>query len=409
MKNMQESAPQIKSNDIYVINDSLYESPKKIVDTENCRISNVMKLERLSISSCEEQIAIGHGENGFGLTNDEDVHKNGGMPISPPKSIENQNKADDFNDAVQDSGLESAASSWDRTLAEVKEHTFIRLQDELKKAQEELKLRDEEVSRLNRIRSEVESELEELTASLFQEAHNMVREANIRQAVAEKSLKETLMQVDVLSAEVIALKSLVLTSTPSCPNPHLHPQICKDEGGIFKRHRRSPSHFNLKYGRENSPPESPVKENKLSLESADPKETALEVDNVVHKEFLAWKEQPTLDKTDTFIARVYREDINYCLDFRNEELGKQVREAVETGEIFIEAVGDKAKTNFPKKCALLETVRHCQYRLRLGNSDTWHSISHMCRNRVSNVKVFFLPKKDNLNIFKRFQSTIVFS
>lgn len=27
-----------------------------------------------------------------------------------------------------------------------------------------------------------------------------------------------------------------------------------------KKHRRSPSHFNLKYGRENSPPESPVKE-----------------------------------------------------------------------------------------------------------------------------------------------------
>jgi hypothetical protein len=31
--------------------------------------------------------------------------------------------------------------------------------------------------------------------------------------------------------------------------------------GLFTRkHRRSPSHFNLKYGRENSPPESPVKE-----------------------------------------------------------------------------------------------------------------------------------------------------
>lgn len=27
-----------------------------------------------------------------------------------------------------------------------------------------------------------------------------------------------------------------------------------------RKHRRSPSHFNLKYGRENSPPDSPVKE-----------------------------------------------------------------------------------------------------------------------------------------------------
>jgi len=29
-----------------------------------------------------------------------------------------------------------------------------------------------------------------------------------------------------------------------------------------RKHRRSPSHFNLKYGRENSPPDSPVKEQK---------------------------------------------------------------------------------------------------------------------------------------------------
>lgn len=60
----------------------------------------------------------------------------------------------------------------------------------------------------------------------------MVREANIKQACAEKSLKESLMQVEVLSAEVAALKALVLTSTPSRPNPHLHPQI-KDDAGKF--------------------------------------------------------------------------------------------------------------------------------------------------------------------------------
>lgn len=59
----------------------------------------------------------------------------------------------------------------------------------------------------------------------------MVREANEKQAAAEKALKESQMKVDVLTAEVAALKTLVLTSTPSSPNPHLHPQICKDETG----------------------------------------------------------------------------------------------------------------------------------------------------------------------------------
>jgi Rab-3A-interacting protein len=53
----------------------------------------------------------------------------------------------------------------------------------------------------------------------------MVREANVAQAQAEKALKESQMKVEVLQAEVAALKTLVITSTPSRPNPHLHPQL----------------------------------------------------------------------------------------------------------------------------------------------------------------------------------------
>ena len=58
-------------------------------------------------------------------------------------------------------------------------------------------------------------------------------------------------QVEVLQAEVAALKQLVLTSTPSSPNKHLNPQI--DSNGdekkkdkkskpFWKTHRRSTSH-----------------------------------------------------------------------------------------------------------------------------------------------------------------------
>lgn len=104
----------------------------------------------------------------------------------------------------------------------------------------------------------------------------MVREANQRQATAERLLEECRMKAEVLAAEVAALKTLVLTSTPAQPNPHLHPQIgggcssAAEEGhhsSIFakKQHRRSPSHFNLKYGRENSPPDSPQREQRTSL------------------------------------------------------------------------------------------------------------------------------------------------
>lgn len=63
------------------------------------------------------------------------------------------------------------ALQWERAVAEVKEHAVAKLQEELKRAHEELKLKDEEVARLSRIRQDVEAELEELTASLFQVSH----------------------------------------------------------------------------------------------------------------------------------------------------------------------------------------------------------------------------------------------
>ncbi|KAJ3657295.1 hypothetical protein Zmor_009111 [Zophobas morio] len=270
---------------------------------------------------------------------------------------------------------------WARQVVGAKEQTFARLQDELRDAHQELKLKDEEVARLSRIRQDVEAELEDLTASLFQEAHNMVREANEKQAAAEKSLKESQMKVDVLTAEVAALKTLVLTSTPSRPNPHLHPQIDSRMKEENKKHRRSPSHFNLKYGRENSPPESPVKEVHHIPCEVESKE-GLEVDPNFHREFLAWRQKPRLDKEDPFVRRVYEEDIDLCLAFNNEELSRRVKAAVETGTILIEAVGDRTKAMFPKKCALLEVPRLCFYRMNIGEPDNWYSISQICRNRI---------------------------
>ncbi|XP_057662341.1 guanine nucleotide exchange factor for Rab-3A-like [Diorhabda carinulata] len=290
---------------------------------------------------------------------------------------------------LDDKNHDSAASSncsCANASDESKEQSFERLRSELKEANQVLKLRDQELSRLSRIRQDVESELEDLTASLFQEAHTMVREANEKQAAAEKALKESQMKVDVLTAEVAALKTLVLTSTPSSPNPHLHPQIGngKDEAGVVmfaKKHRRSPSHFNLKYGRENSPPDSPVKEVVHICSEIESKD-GLEVDPVIHKEFLAWRQKPVVDKGDPFIRRIYDEDINLCLHFNNEELSSRVGRAVESGTILIEAVSDKTKAMFPKKCALLEVPRLCFYRMNIGETDDWYNISQICRNRI---------------------------
>ncbi|XP_046395481.1 guanine nucleotide exchange factor for Rab-3A-like [Ischnura elegans] len=313
--------------------------------------------------------------------------------------VENGNTSDheEEQQAVQLTGISSSVgSTWSCDGgAESKESLILVLQEELKRANAEVRLRDEEVTRLSRVREEVEAELEELTASLFQEAHNMVREANEREAASERALKECRMQADVLTAEVAALKALVLTSTPSRPNPHLHPQIGgaapKEEGTSFNRkHRRSPSHFNLKYGRESSPPESPSKEPQtqqlVAATVVDAAQVACkeewEVDPVVLQEFTIWRTQPTIDLSNPFIARVFREDINPSLAFTNEEVGEKVLAAAMDGQIFIEAIPDKTKILFPRKCALLGVSRTCNYRMKLGDQEQWHCISQLCRNRI---------------------------
>ncbi|EPY85116.1 RAB3A interacting protein isoform alpha 2-like protein [Camelus ferus] len=59
--------------------------------------------------------------------------------------------------------------------------------------------------------------LKEELAKAQREAHKMVREANVKQATAEKQLKEAQGKIDVLQAEVAALKTLVLSTSPTSP------------------------------------------------------------------------------------------------------------------------------------------------------------------------------------------------
>ncbi|KAM9606110.1 guanine nucleotide exchange factor for Rab-3A isoform 10-T12 [Morphnus guianensis] len=125
---------------------------------------------------------------------------------------------------------------------EIREKGSEFLKEELHKAQKELKLKDKECERLSKVREQLEQELEELTASLFEEAHKMVREANTKQAASEKQLREARGKIDMLQAEVTALKTLVITSTPSSPNRELHPQLQSPSKAVFRKgHGRNKS------------------------------------------------------------------------------------------------------------------------------------------------------------------------
>ncbi|XP_069079323.1 guanine nucleotide exchange factor for Rab-3A isoform X3 [Pleurodeles waltl] len=279
---------------------------------------------------------------------------------------------------------------------EIREKGSEILKEELQKAQKELKLKDRECERLSRVREQLEQELEELTASLFEEAHKMVREANTKQAASEKQLKEAQGKIDMLQAEVTALKTLVITSTPSSPNREQHPQLQSPSKTSFRKgHIRNKSTSSA-IGTNNSP--SPPLE-PISKESR-------EVDTLLFAEFEAWKESPTLDHSCPFLRRIYHEDIEPCLDFAKHELSELVKCAVEKNTLTVEPVASQSlplvkasaiecggpngyRAHIVTKCALSGMSRVCKHRIQLGDSGNYYYISPSCRARITAVCNFF--------------------
>ncbi|XP_070848644.1 rab-3A-interacting protein isoform X1 [Chaetodon trifascialis] len=283
------------------------------------------------------------------------------------------------------------------SVMEVREKGYERLKEELAKAQRELLLKDEECERLSKVRDQLGQELEELTASLFQEAHKMVREANVKQATAEKQLKEALGKIDVLQAEVQALKTLVLSS-PTSPLGELPPAGAVG-GGVKtpfrKGHSRNKSTSSAVLGSQPDPSATQpiVRE-------------CREVDSQLFSDFKAWKEEPTLDRGCSFLERVYREDIYPCLTFSKSELGSAILEAVEQNTLSVEPVGfqplpvvkasavecggpNGRMAELVTKCALSGQTKTCKHRIKFGDSSNYYYVSPYCRYRITAVCNFF--------------------
>ncbi|XP_075996245.1 guanine nucleotide exchange factor for Rab-3A isoform X2 [Genypterus blacodes] len=278
---------------------------------------------------------------------------------------------------------------------EIREKGSEILREQLDTAKRELKLKDEECERLSHVRDQLEEELEELTASLFEEAHKMVREANVKQAAAEKQLKEAQGKIDVLQAEVTALKTLVLTSTPSSPNRQLHPQLLSP--GNRGSHKRGGHTRNKSTSSTLAPGGGRLESSSSPAHPADAKEDS-EMDPTLYAEFLAWNERPSLDRSSVFLTRVYREDIAPCLSFTRSELSQLVQSAVESNSLTIEPVAMTAlpvvkasavECGGPKKCALSGMSRLCRHRIKLGDKGSYYYISPSSRVRITAVCNFF--------------------
>ncbi|XP_074554875.1 rab-3A-interacting protein isoform X1 [Halichoeres trimaculatus] len=309
---------------------------------------------------------------------------NGSVPGQEAESVD----GNDGEDGEECSALSDSLSRLrSPSVMEVREKGYERLKEELAKAQRELLLKDEECERLSKVRDQLGLELEELTASLFQEAHKMVREANVKQANAEKQLKEALGKIDVLQAEVQALKTLVLSS-PTSPVGEL-PSVVG--GGVKtpfrKGHSRNKSTSSAILGTQPDPSATQpiVRE-------------CREVDSQLFTDFKAWKEEPTLDRDCSFLQRIYREDIYPCLTFNKSELGSAILEAVEQNALSVEPVGfqplpvvkaSAVECGGPKKCALSGQTKTCKHRIKFGDSSNYYYVSPYCRYRITAVCNFF--------------------
>ncbi|XP_033490194.1 guanine nucleotide exchange factor for Rab-3A isoform X1 [Epinephelus fuscoguttatus] len=326
---------------------------------------------------------------------------------------------------------------------EIREKGSEILREQLDAAKRELKLKDKECERLSQVRNQLEQELEELTASLFEEAHKMVHEANVKQAAAEKQLKEAQGKIDVLQAEVTALKTLVLTSTPSSPNRQLHPQLqTSGTRGAYKHvggHSRNKSASGGFPSPPGKPEPSSVSIQPAAKEDREPAVPALlslilclvpgqsvsatfdrywqergeglgtdsrQMDSVLYAEFLMWKENPSVERSSAFLSRIYREDIGPCLSFTRSELSQLVQSAVENNSLTIEPVAMSAlpmvkasaiecggpngfRAAIETKCALSGMSRLCRHRIKLGDKGSYYYISPSSRARITAVCNFF--------------------
>ncbi|KFQ04471.1 Rab-3A-interacting protein, partial [Leptosomus discolor] len=270
------------------------------------------------------------------------------------------------------------------SVLEVREKGYERLKEELAKAQRELKLKDEECERLSKVRDQLGQELEELTASLFEEAHKMVKEANVKQAAAEKQLKEAQGKIDVLQAEVAALKTLVLSTSPTSPTKEFQ---SSGKTPFKKGHARNKSTSSAMGGSHQD----------LTMMQPIVKDCK-EADLSLYNEFRSWKDEPTMDRTCPFLDKIYREDIFPCLTFSKSELASAVLEAVENNTLSIEPVGlqpvrfvkaSAVECGGPKKCALSGQSKSCKHRIKLGDSSSYYYISPFCRYRITSVCNFF--------------------
>uniref|UniRef100_A0A915PP14 GDP/GTP exchange factor Sec2 N-terminal domain-containing protein n=1 Tax=Setaria digitata TaxID=48799 RepID=A0A915PP14_9BILA len=264
---------------------------------------------------------------------------------------------------------------------------IVRLEQELNAARNSIAEKEAKCTRLSELQNHVDSEVQELTEKLFQEAYRMVNDAESRRVKAEKLLAESHLKVDMLVAEVEALKLIVKSPISSYQVAHLATPTPRTSlasrflSGTRRKERHNSansrkSHTLPPSGRDSVP------------EQGEEREVASEIDPIYHREFTQWRERgASMDESTPFLSRIIAEDVCPCLNFSNTMLTEQVLDAIKANTLELEEVSEAKPV--VRTCALSEVPRFCPYKMKVNGDTEWYYISLFARNRIAAVCDFF--------------------
>uniref|UniRef100_A0A914Y3J0 Uncharacterized protein n=1 Tax=Panagrolaimus superbus TaxID=310955 RepID=A0A914Y3J0_9BILA len=290
-------------------------------------------------------------------------------PFSRVSSFFTRNKHNQKPPNFSSGLIPSSADDPDETV----EEKVKRLEHELKESRRIGAKSDAECQKLLKLRDAMDDEVQDLTEKLFAQAYQIADEAEAKRRQAEKLLKEAFFKVDLLQAEVKALKDIV--KSPS-------KRSLKDRFGHKKSESQVYSLTPIKGGKSSSLHLTPIKASKSSS-TLNLDET--EVDPIYFTEFKEWLSSSISlssdEKESQFLKRIIKEDVEPCLTFNNSELASEILDSIKKNTLEMEPYFNDAV----KICELTKMEKICQYRLKTDMEKEWVYISLQARNRITAV------------------------
>ncbi|CAD6192038.1 unnamed protein product [Caenorhabditis auriculariae] len=272
---------------------------------------------------------------------------------------------------------------------EGRDEQMVRMQAELDATRNALAEKEAKVTRMSRMQDSVDAEVQELTEKLFQEAYKMVNKAEERREKAEKLLNESRSEMEVLRAEVAALKELV--KAPGMGRNHFQQTSPQHKSALSKIFNSASSKKTKEPTNKKSAslPSTSTQQSQPSCADREQKEADAveEVDPILFAEFQSWRDEGHPRDDNAFMQRVLTEEVEPCMTFENEKLSEEIMLSILDNRLELEPINEAKPA--VRDCALTCVSRFCPYKIRTEDGQDWHFISLIARNRIAAVCDFY--------------------